>query len=96
MNIGCLGEYLFDEDFVALIAYWRMEDKFCENIKALTLDSGEHFIVFEGCTMKSLLFIFLQCPYLVLADNETREKFMHSGEDLDIQFLLFLNWTYEV
>jgi len=96
MNIACLSDYIFKEDLIALIAYWRMEDKFCENIKSLLLDNNERVVIFQGCTLESLLPIFFQCPYLTLVDNEIEETFIHSGEDLDITFLFQINWTYEI
>ena len=96
MNVACLKDYIFDEDLVALINYWRMEDEFCNNIKHLTLDTTDKVVIFEGCTMKSVLVVFTQCPYLILADNEMGEEFIHSGEDLDITFLFEINWKYEL
>lgn len=96
MNIGCSIEHLFEEDLIYLIAYWRTKDKFCDNVKKLTLDNDFEFIVFQGCTLQSIKTIFEQSPYLTLVPNEEEMEFIHSGESLDIDFLFQINWTYEL
>jgi len=96
MNIGCLFEHIFEEDLIYLIGYWRIKERFCDNIKKLKLDSGMEFVVFQNCTLESLMPIFIRCPYLTLIPNEGEESYIHGGEDLDINFLFLINWTYEL
>jgi hypothetical protein len=96
MNVGCLSETIFEEDLIYLIGYWRLEEKFCDDVKKITLDCGTEFVIFEGVTMSSLAIIFLQSPYLALIINENDYDYVHSGEKLDIPFLLNVNWTYEI
>lgn len=93
MNIGTYSENIDADDLVVLMDDWKKVNKFCLNIKVLEVDDPRdaEFIVFEGCNLESLEYIFCQCPYLVLTLNE-EETFRHTGVNLKIAFLLTVIW----
>lgn len=71
------------------------DDKpYCDNILAIVTDCNTPLYIFEGCSMKTIVEIFEQAPYLEMSWNE--DDFKNTGEHLDITFIFVINGKWVV